>query len=33
MYIPPAFRESRPEVLHALIRRYSFGTLVSPVDG
>ena len=33
MYIPPAFRESRPEVLHGLIRRHSFGTLVSRVDG
>ncbi|MDQ3701026.1 MAG: FMN-binding negative transcriptional regulator [Chloroflexota bacterium] len=33
MYIPPAFRESRSEVLHEIIRRYSFGTLVSHVDG
>src|SRR5437899_7910332 len=29
MYIPEAFREDRKEVLHALIRAYSFGTLVS----
>ena len=33
MYIPQAFRETRLEVLHGLIRRYSFGTLVSHVDG
>ena len=33
MYIPAAFRESRPEALHELIREYSFGTLVSVVDG
>ena len=29
MYIPPAFREDRQEVLHDLIRQHSFGTLVS----
>ncbi len=33
MYIPAAFRESRLEVLHALIREHSFATLVSHVDG
>jgi predicted FMN-binding regulatory protein PaiB len=33
MYIPAAFRETRPAVLHELIRAYSFGTLVSQVDG
>jgi transcriptional regulator len=33
MYIPAAFRETRLDVLHALIREYSFGTLVSQVDG
>src|SRR5260370_31922683 len=33
MYIPAAFRESRSETLHELIRAYSFGTLVSVVDG
>lgn len=33
MYIPAAFREARPEVLHELIRQHSFGTLVSRVDG
>lgn len=33
MYIPHAFRETRPEVLRDLIRRHSFGTLVSQVDG
>src|SRR5438105_8078807 len=32
MYIPAAFRESRPEALHALIRAHSFGTLISVVD-
>lgn len=29
MYTPPSFREERPEVLHALIRENSFGTLVT----
>jgi transcriptional regulator len=29
MYIPDAFRESRPEVLHAFLRQHSFATLVS----
>jgi transcriptional regulator len=33
MYIPAAFRETRPEVLHALIREHSFALLVSHVDG
>jgi transcriptional regulator len=33
MYIPAAFRESHPKALHELIRAYSFGTLVSVVDG
>jgi transcriptional regulator len=33
MYIPQAFRETRLEVLHALIREHSFGTLVSTVNG
>src|SRR5258708_30635921 len=33
MYIPAAFRESRSETLHEWIRAYSFGTLVSVVDG
>jgi transcriptional regulator len=33
MYIPAAFRETRLEVLHALIREHSFATLVSHVDG
>lgn len=33
MYIPAAFRETRLDVLHALIRQYSFGTLVSIVEG
>ncbi|HEY2593401.1 MAG TPA: FMN-binding negative transcriptional regulator [Chloroflexota bacterium] len=33
MYIPAAFRETRLEVLHALIREHSFATLVSQVDG
>jgi transcriptional regulator len=29
MYLPDAFREERPEVLHEIIRRHSFATLVS----
>src|SRR5688500_17707071 len=29
MYIPPAYEESRLEVLHAFIRQYSFATLVT----
>jgi transcriptional regulator len=33
MYIPAAFRETRLETLHALIREHSFGTLVSHVQG
>jgi transcriptional regulator len=33
MYVPPAFREERPEVLHEVIRQYSFATLVSVLDG
>jgi transcriptional regulator len=33
MYIPAAFRESRLEVLHALIREHSFATLVSQLNG
>jgi transcriptional regulator len=33
MYIPPTFRETRIDVLHALIREHSFGTLVSTVNG
>src|ERR687890_349960 len=33
MYIPEHFREGRIEVLHDFVRRYSFGTLVSQVEG
>jgi transcriptional regulator len=33
MYIPEAFREDRKEALHALIERYSFGTLVTGGEG
>src|SRR5918912_1382727 len=33
MYVPPAFRETRLEVLHAHIRDHSFGTLVSQLNG
>jgi transcriptional regulator len=33
MYIPAAFREARPEQLHALIRAHNFGTLISQLDG
>ena len=33
MYIPAAFRETRLEVLHALIREHSFATLISEVNG
>lgn len=29
MYQPPLFRETRPEILHALIRAHPFGLLVS----
>jgi transcriptional regulator len=32
MYIPAAFREARLDVLHALIREHSFGTLVSSLE-
>lgn len=32
MYIPPAFREDRPEVLHAWIRAHPLGTLVTIGD-
>jgi transcriptional regulator len=33
MYIPAAFRETRLDVLHGLIREHSFATLISQVDG
>lgn len=33
MYIPPHFREESPGVLHEIIRRYSFATLISQNDG
>ena len=33
MYIPTHFREDRPEILHEIIRRYSFATLVSQNEG
>lgn len=33
MYQPPAFREDRPEVLHALIRAHPLGTLVTGGPG
>ena len=33
MYIPTHFREERPEVLHEIIRRYGFATLVSQSEG
>lgn len=33
MYIPPSFREERLDVLHDVIRKHSFGTLVSQHDG
>jgi transcriptional regulator len=33
VYIPQAFRETRVERLHELIRRYSFGTLVTTSGG
>jgi transcriptional regulator len=29
MYVPTAFAETRPEVLHEIMRRYGFATLVS----
>ena len=33
MYIPAHFVETDPAALHAFIERYSFGLLVTPVDG
>lgn len=33
MYVPKAFREDRQQVLHALIRQHSFGTLVTTGGG
>jgi transcriptional regulator len=33
VYIPPQFQERRVEVLHELMRRYSFGALVSMQGG
>lgn len=33
MYVPEAFREDRQQVLHALIRQHSFGTLVTFGNG
>jgi transcriptional regulator len=33
MYIPPAFRETRADILHRLIREHSFATLISQLDG
>ena len=33
MYIPSVFRETRTERLHELIRKHSFGTLVSTHAG
>lgn len=33
MYIPAAFRETRIDVLHKIIREYAFGTLVSQLNG
>src|ERR1700748_2416362 len=29
MYLPPAFREDRPEIQHALIRRHPLGLLIT----
>ncbi|MDX1984139.1 MAG: FMN-binding negative transcriptional regulator [Bryobacteraceae bacterium] len=33
MYVPAAFREERPELLHRLIREYSLATLVTHGEG
>jgi transcriptional regulator len=33
MYIPAAFRETRVDILHTLIREHSFATLISQLDG
>lgn len=33
MYVPTSFREDRPEKLHEFIKRYSFGTLFSGLEG
>ena len=32
MYLPAHFAESRPEVLHRLVREHPFGLLVTPTD-
>ena len=33
MFVPAAFAEDDPDKLHAFVERYSFGLLVSPVEG
>jgi transcriptional regulator len=33
MYIPPAFREERPEVVREIMKRFSFAVLVTHQDG
>lgn len=33
MYLPPVFREERPDVLHALIRSHPLGTLITAGAG
>jgi transcriptional regulator len=33
MYIPPLFRQANPEVLHQMMRQYSFATLITIKDG
>jgi transcriptional regulator len=33
MYVPAAFREERPQVLAEFIRHFSFGTLISLLEG
>ncbi len=33
MYVPSAFKESRPEVLHSIVRDNSFAVLVSVLNG
>ena len=33
MYLPPAFAEPDPTVLHAVMRRHGFALLVTVLDG
>jgi transcriptional regulator len=33
MYVPQNYREDRPQILHDLIRRFAFATLITSADG